>query len=107
MIVRLAFSTAVQIEPKIIRLDEVLAIGDLDFQRKFFEIYEGYREMDKTVVYVSHDLSTIQRFCDKVLLLSNGEQIGIGELSEMIQLYQSIAFSTPSQCPLLCISIVS
>ncbi len=56
--------------------------------------------MDKTVVYVSHYLSTIQRFCDKVLLLSNGEQIGIGELSEMIQLYQSIASSTPSQCPL-------
>ena len=100
MIVRLAFSTAVQIEPEILLLDEVLAVGDLDFQRKSFEIFEGYREMDKTVVYVSHDLSTVQRFCDKVLLLSHGEQIGIGEPSEMIQLYQSIVSSTPSQCPL-------
>jgi lipopolysaccharide transport system ATP-binding protein len=99
-IVRLAFSTAVQIELEILLLDEVLAIGDLDFQRKCFEIFEGYREMDKTVVYISHDLSTVQRFCDRVLLLSHGEQIGIDEPREMIQLYQSIAFSTPSRCPL-------
>lgn len=90
MIVRLAFSTAIQIEPDILLLDEVLAVGDLDFQRKCFEIFEGYRKMDKTVVYVSHDLSTVQRFCDKVLLLNHGEQIGIGSPEEMINLYQSM-----------------
>ena len=91
MIVRLAFSTAIQIEPEILLLDEVLAVGDLDFQKKCFEVFDRYREMDKTVVYVSHDLSTVQRFCDKVLLLNHGEQIGIGNPEEMINLYQSIA----------------
>ena len=90
MIVRLAFSTAVQIEPEIMLLDEVLAVGDLDFQRKCFEVFDRYRKMDKTVVYVSHDLSTVERFCDKVLLLNHGEQIGIGNPEEMISLYQSI-----------------
>ncbi|KKH91805.1 ATP-binding protein [Methanosarcina sp. 1.H.T.1A.1] len=91
MIVRLAFSTAVQIEPEILLLDEVLAVGDFDFQKKCFEVFDRYREMDKTVVYVSHDLSTVQRFCDKVLLLNHGEQIGIGTAEEMISIYQSIA----------------
>lgn len=91
MIVRLAFSTAVQIEPEILLLDEVLAVGDLDFQKKCFEVFEGYKKMNKTVVYVSHDLSTVQRFCDKVLLLSHGEQIGIGNPEEIINLYQSMA----------------
>ena len=89
-----------QIEPEIFLLEEVLAVSDLDFQRKSFEIFERCREMDKTVVYVSHDLSTVQRFCDRVLLLSHGEHTGIGEPSEMIQLYQSITSSTPSRCPL-------
>lgn len=91
MIVRLAFSTAIQIEPEILLLDEVLAVGDLDFQRKCFEVFEKYREMDKTVVYVSHDLTTVGRFCDKVLLLNHGEQIAIGNPEEIINLYQSIA----------------
>jgi lipopolysaccharide transport system ATP-binding protein len=90
MIVRLAFATEVQIEPEILLLDEVLAVGDLDFQMKCFKVFESYKEMDKTVIFVSHDLDSVQRFCDKVLLLNHGEQIGIGEPSEMIPMYESI-----------------
>ncbi|WMW24382.1 ABC transporter ATP-binding protein [Methanolobus sediminis] len=90
MIVRLAFSTAIQIEPEVLLLDEVLAVGDLDFQKKCFEVFDRYRSMDKTVVYVSHDLGTVQRFCDKVLLLNHGEQVGIGDSEEMINVYQSL-----------------
>ncbi|MCD4821009.1 MAG: ABC transporter ATP-binding protein [Methanococcoides sp.] len=91
MVVRLAFSTAIQIEPEILLLDEVLAVGDLDFQKKCFEVFENYKKMDKTVVYVSHDLSSVVQFCDRVLLLNHGKQVGIGDTEEMIGLYQSLA----------------
>ena len=87
MVVRLAFSTAIQTEPEILLLDEVLAVGDLEFQKKCFNIFEQYRKQDKTVIYVSHDLNSVKRFCDRALLLNNGEQIALGNSEEVIDKY--------------------
>jgi len=87
MVVRLAFSTAIQTEPEILLLDEVLAVGDLEFQKKCFNIFEQYRKQDKTVIYVSHDLNSVKRFCDRALLLNNGEQVAFGDTGEVIDVY--------------------
>lgn len=87
MVVRLAFSTAIQTEPEILLLDEVLAVGDMEFQHKCFDVFEKYRKQDKTVVYVSHDMGSIKRFCDRALLLNHGEQVAFGDTGEAIREY--------------------
>ena len=87
MIVRLAFSTAIQTEPEILLLDEVLAVGDMEFQQKCFDVFERYRQEDKTVVFVTHDMSAVKRFCDRALLLHHGEQIAFGDVGEVVDEY--------------------
>lgn len=87
MVVRLAFSTAIQTEPEILLLDEVLAVGDIEFQKKCFNVFEKYRKQDKTAIYVSHDLNSVKRFCDRALLLNNGEQVAFGDTGEVIDVY--------------------
>lgn len=87
MQVRLAFSTAIQTDPDILLLDEVLAVGDMEFQKKCFDIFQDYRRQEKTIVYVSHSMDSIRKFCDKALLLSHGEQITFGDTNEVINRY--------------------
>lgn len=87
MQVRLAFSTAIQTNPDILLLDEVLAVGDMEFQKKCFDVFQDYRKQRKTIVYVSHSMDSIRQFCDKVLLLSHGEQITFGNTNEVINKY--------------------
>lgn len=87
MQVRLAFSTAIQTNPDILLLDEVLAVGDMEFQKKCFEVFQDYRRQKKTIVYVSHSMDSIRKFCDKALLLSHGEQITFGDTNEVINKY--------------------
>ncbi len=93
MMLRLAFSTAIQIKPEILLLDEVLAVGDLDFQKKCYEVFENYKKKDITVVFVSHDLVSIQKFCDRVLLINHGEKVGIGDPNVMIEMYRNSMYS--------------
>ena len=87
MIVRLAFSTAIQTEPEILLLDEVLAVGDMEFQQKCFGVFDRYRQEDKTVVFVTHDMSAVKRFCDRALLLHHGEQVAFGDTGEVVDEY--------------------
>ncbi|MGB3478732.1 MAG: ABC transporter ATP-binding protein [bacterium] len=87
MIVRLAFSTAIQTEPEILLLDEVLAVGDMEFQQKCFSVFERYRQEDKTVVFVTHDMNSVKRFCDRALLLHHGEQVAFGDAGEVVDEY--------------------
>ncbi len=87
MQVRLAFSTAIQTNPDILLLDEVLAVGDMEFQKKCFDIFQDYRRQKKTIIYVSHSMDSIRKFCDKALLLSHGEQIAFGDTTEVINKY--------------------
>jgi lipopolysaccharide transport system ATP-binding protein len=87
MQVRLAFSTAIQTDPEILLMDEVLAVGDMEFQHKCLDVLNNYRKEGVTIVFVSHDLSSVRRFCDRTLLLHKGEQVAIGETGDVIDKY--------------------
>ncbi|MGB3907031.1 MAG: ABC transporter ATP-binding protein [Methanomethylovorans sp.] len=87
MQVRLAFSTAIQTDPEILLMDEVLAVGDMDFQQKCLDVLNSYRKEGVTIVFVSHDLGSVRRFCDRTLLLHKGEQIALGNTAEVIDKY--------------------
>jgi len=87
MQVRLAFSTAIQTDPDILLMDEVLAVGDMEFQQKCFDVFNRYRTEGITILFVSHDLGAVRRFCDKTLLLRQGEQLAFGETGEIIDRY--------------------
>lgn len=87
MQVRLAFSTAIQTQPDILLVDEVLAVGDLDFQQKCFDVFNRYRQDGVTILLVSHDLNAVRRFCDKALLLRKGKQVAYGETGRIIDKY--------------------
>jgi ABC-type polysaccharide/polyol phosphate transport system ATPase subunit len=87
MLVRLAYSLAIQIPFDVLLLDEVLAVGDEAFQVKCFATFERFKEEGKTVVFVSHGLKLMERFCDRMLVLRNGIVEGLGAPAEMIDLY--------------------
>jgi lipopolysaccharide transport system ATP-binding protein len=87
MQVRLAFATAIQTDPEILLMDEVLAVGDMEFQQKCLDVFQRYLKEKKTIVFVSHDLNSIRRFCSKALLLRHGEQVAFGDTNEIIDKY--------------------
>ena len=89
MLVRLAYSIAIQIPFDVLLLDEVLAVGDEAFQQKCFATFERFKEEEKTIVFVSHALELMERFCDRVLLVSNGVVRGLGTPEEMIDDYRA------------------
>jgi len=87
MQVRLAFSVAIQAKSPILLVDEVLAVGDAPFQQKCFNVFEQFKREGKTIVYVSHNMESIQRFCDKVILLQNGEEVVEGSPQKIVDTY--------------------
>jgi len=87
MQVRLAFSTAIQTNPEILLMDEVLAVGDMEFQQKCLDVLSQYQKDGVTIVFVSHDLGAVRRFCDRTLLLNKGEQIVLGDTGDVIDRY--------------------
>jgi ABC-type polysaccharide/polyol phosphate transport system ATPase subunit len=91
MCVRLGFSVAVEVDPDILLVDEVLAVGDTAFQRKCLARMEEFRRQHKTMLIVSHDLPTIQMISDRILLLDNGEVKGWGESSRIVEMYKRMA----------------
>jgi len=88
MLSRLAFSVAIQVPFDILLLDEALAVGDAEFQEKCFRTFEDMRAAGTTVVFVSHDLDTVGRWCDRALLLHHGAIAAAGEPDEVIEIYQ-------------------
>lgn len=87
MVMRLAFSTAMQIDPDIILVDEVLAVGDISFQKKSFDAFMSFRERKKTIVYVTQDVNSVNNFCDRAMLLNNGKIESIGDPSTVVNDY--------------------
>ena len=73
MHVRLAFSVAIQVDADILLIDEVLAVGDAAFQQKCFDVFNEMRDSGKTIVFVTHDMGSMQRFCHRALLLERGD----------------------------------
>jgi len=90
MFVRLAFAVAINIDPEILIVDEALSVGDVFFQAKCYHKFEEFKEMGKTIVFVSHDLSAISKYCDRVILLNQGVKLGEGSPKEMIDAYKQV-----------------
>ncbi len=90
MFVRLAFAVAINIEPEILIVDEALSVGDVFFQAKCYHKFEEFKEMGKTIVFVSHDLNSISKYCDRVFLLNRGELLGEGSPREMIDAFKRV-----------------
>jgi len=88
MLLRLAYSIAIQVPFDILLLDEALAVGDAEFQQKCLDTFDEMRSDGKTVVFVSHDLGIVGARCDRALLLDAGTVAASGEPAEVIQAYQ-------------------
>lgn len=88
MQVRLAFSITVSIESPILLVDEVLAVGDIDFQQKCYGVFERFKQAGKTIVFVSHDLAAVEKFCDRVVLIESGRIKHIGGPHVVLSEYQ-------------------
>lgn len=91
MQVRLAFSVAtVLAESDVLLIDEVLAVGDADFQRKCFEYFKSLKQNDKTVIFVSHDMTAVREYCDRAALVEGGKIVDIGETDRVAQRYAEL-----------------
>ena len=93
MKVRLAYSVSIRVEFEILLLDEVLAVGDQEFQEKCFETLETIRSQGKTIVFVSHDLDAMEKQCDRVMRLHRGEIVEIGPPDKIVGRYRATAHS--------------
>jgi ABC-type polysaccharide/polyol phosphate transport system ATPase subunit len=91
MYVRLGFSIAAHLDPDILLLDEVLAVGDIVFQAKCLDLIGELRETGRTIVLISHDLGAIQRLCDRAILLHHGQVVMTGTPVDVVDSYQQMA----------------
>ncbi|MDP6634996.1 MAG: ABC transporter ATP-binding protein [Phycisphaerae bacterium] len=91
MQVRLGFSITVSVESPILLVDEVLAVGDIEFQQKCYDTFDAFRDKGKTMLFVSHDLKAIEEICDRVILLEDGRVIEEGSCRDVLQAYRAIS----------------
>ena len=92
MLVRLAFSVMIQSDADVLLIDEVLAVGDAAFQQKCFDFFREAQEAKKTVVLVTHDMATVQAFCDRAMLLHDGARRYLGDPEEAGRRYYRLNF---------------
>jgi ABC-type polysaccharide/polyol phosphate transport system ATPase subunit len=92
MLIRLAFSVAIQVDAEILLIDEVLAVGDVAFQQKCFDEFERMKRSNRTIVFVTHDMSAVERFCDRAMALERGKLVEIGDPPRIARCYREINF---------------
>jgi ABC-type polysaccharide/polyol phosphate transport system ATPase subunit len=97
MLVRLAFSVMIQVDAEILLIDEVLAVGDAAFQQKCFEEFARIRRSGATVLLVTHDMGTVQRFCDRAMLLEHGRRVELGEPERVGMRYLQLNFDADAR----------
>ncbi len=90
MFARLAFAVAIHVDPDILIVDEALSVGDVFFQNKCYHKFDEFRKAGKTILFVSHDLGSILKYCDRCLLLNKGEQVAVGPSKEVVDTYRRI-----------------
>lgn len=90
MFVRLAFAVAINIDPEILIVDEALSVGDVFFQAKCYKKFEDFKKLGKTILFVSHDLGSVAKYCDRVVLLNKGAKIAEGNPKQMIGMYKKL-----------------
>ncbi|HVS79312.1 MAG TPA: ABC transporter ATP-binding protein, partial [Candidatus Saccharimonadales bacterium] len=94
MQVRLAFSIATRVRSDILLIDEVLAVGDLDFQKKCYNYFLELKRQKRTIVFVSHDMSAIRRFCTRCILINEGDLVKEGGADEVADMYENMNLRT-------------
>ncbi len=87
MYMRLAFSVAVHVEPQILLIDEILAVGDVNFQKKCIDKIKEFKKKGVTIVFVSHNMEDVKYICDKVIWLEHGHMIEYGETGAVVGRY--------------------
>jgi hypothetical protein len=92
MQVRLAFAVAIQVDADILLIDEVLAVGDASFQQKCFDEFGRLKAAGRTIVFVTHDMGSVERFCDRAMLLERGRVVDIGEPASIARQYNELNF---------------
>lgn len=97
MQVRLAFSIAIRAHRGILLIDEVLAVGDSAFQKKCFQSFYDLKRNGNTIIFVTHDMSAVKRFCDRVLIIDKGKQIGITDPDEAEKIYNELNIKSGDQ----------
>jgi len=88
---RLAFATALQINPDILLVDEILSVGDIGFKEKSYKAFLSFKERGKTIVYSSHNLGALPELCDRVILLQKGKVVMIDNPARVIEKYKEIS----------------
>ena len=99
MHVRLAFSVAIQVDADVLLVDEVLAVGDAAFQQKCFDVFHRMRDEGRTIVFVTHDMGSLKRFCHRALLLERGRMVHLGDPREVADRYLEINFAHAAAQP--------
>ncbi len=99
MMVRLAFAVMVEADADVMLVDEVLAVGDAAFAQKCTDVFREKRDAGKTLVLVTHDMATVQAFCDRAMLIHDGEQKFLGEPEEATLRYYRLNFSGTPERP--------
>ncbi len=99
MQVRLAFSIAIRSETEILLIDEVLAVGDARFQQKCFTHFYQLKQSDRTVVFVSHDMSMVERYCDRAIYIDDGVIKAAGSTHDVIDVYMLDVFRQSTEDP--------
>ena len=97
MLVRLAVSVAIQVPAQVLLIDEVLAVGDANFQQKCFDELERLKRDGRTVLFVTHDMSAVERFCNRAMLMSHGNVLEIGDPETVSRHYNKLNFATSLQ----------
>ena len=90
MVVRLGFAIAINVEPEILIIDEVLAVGDEEFQQRCFQKIEQFRREGRTIIFVSHGLSQVSQFCNRAMWLEKGEVKSVGPAYEVVSEYTGV-----------------
>ena len=90
MFIRLAFAVAINIDPEILIVDEALSVGDVFFQSKCYHKFEEFKKQGKTILFVSHDLSSISKYCDRVVLINKGKKLAEGAPKAMVDMYKKV-----------------
>jgi ABC-type polysaccharide/polyol phosphate transport system ATPase subunit len=92
MFMRLAFAVAIHVDPDILLVDEALAVGDIVFQHRCINRINQLRRQGRTILFVTHDLGAVVRFCDRAILLDHGEKLEDGKPETVVQRYQALIF---------------
>jgi len=90
MFVRLAFALAINVDPDVLIVDEALSVGDIYFQAKCYRKFEEFKKAGKTILFVTHDMNSVLKYCDRAMVLDHGSKVGEGTPKEMVDLYKRI-----------------